>query len=204
MPADRAARSPNAEARSRDRACSTTSWPSLMRVPAAARPRPSVLPVTKMRLIARVPRPYSSFAPITLDLATVNAFVWRQSTPTELRRDVLEDALEHVRVVVHSQRVRDGQEQRIGGGNRLVRGKFLHELVRLRSIRTAEDGARGRVDVADLIALARIASKVRTVAVVNQRKDAAADRYARLARVSGFLPRVAVGLDLLTLLDVQR
>src|SRR3954471_20254376 len=92
--------------------------------------------------------------------AGVNGSVRRQSPPTEHRGDVLEDALEHVRVVVHSERVRDGQEQRIRGGNRLVRGKFLHELVRLRSIRTAEDGARGGVDVADLIALARIVSKV--------------------------------------------
>src|SRR5262249_32693500 len=48
-PADRDARSSNAEARSRDRACSATSWPSSMSARAAARPRPSVLPVTKMR-----------------------------------------------------------------------------------------------------------------------------------------------------------
>jgi hypothetical protein len=43
------ARSSSAAARSRDRACRTTSCPSSMSARAAARPRPSVLPVMKTR-----------------------------------------------------------------------------------------------------------------------------------------------------------
>src|SRR5580700_1403972 len=48
-PAAPGARSRSAAARWRVRACRTTSWPSPMRTPAAARPRPSVEPVMKIR-----------------------------------------------------------------------------------------------------------------------------------------------------------
>src|SRR5215471_5678412 len=48
-PATPGARSRRAAARRRLRACRTTSWPSPMRTPAAARPSPSVEPVMKMR-----------------------------------------------------------------------------------------------------------------------------------------------------------
>jgi hypothetical protein len=52
-PAARGARSFRAEARSFVRACSTTWWPSEMRVSAAPRPRPSVDPVMKTRRMVR-------------------------------------------------------------------------------------------------------------------------------------------------------
>src|ERR1700726_1714697 len=48
-PAAPGARSLSAADRARVRACRTTSWPSPMRTPAAARPRPSVEPVMKIR-----------------------------------------------------------------------------------------------------------------------------------------------------------
>src|SRR6266700_660130 len=48
-PAAPAARSLSAAARFRLRACRTTSCPSLMRAPAAARPSPSVEPAMKIR-----------------------------------------------------------------------------------------------------------------------------------------------------------
>src|SRR4051794_5764097 len=58
-PAERGARSATAEARSDDRACRTTRWPSSSSDWAAARPRPSVLPVIKMHAISR----FSSLGP---------------------------------------------------------------------------------------------------------------------------------------------
>src|SRR5262249_4238081 len=63
---------------------------------------------------------------------------------------------------------------------------------------------RVRVDVADLVLVARLTSKVRAVAIVDQRKDAAAHRDARLTLMTGLFPRRAVRVDLLSLLNVQR
>ena len=83
-------------------------------------------------------------------------------------------------------------------------GEFLDQHVGFRGVRAAEDGARVRVDVADLVLVAGVASEVRPVAVVDEREDAAADRHARLTPVSGLLPRLTIGFDLLALLDVQR
>src|SRR4026209_830301 len=51
-PAERGATSVRAESRCDERACRTTSWPSVMSVRAAASPRPSVEPVMKRRLIS--------------------------------------------------------------------------------------------------------------------------------------------------------
>ena len=71
-------------------------------------------------------------------------------------------------------------------------------------VRAAEDRARVGVDVADLVLVAPVASEVGAVAVVDEREDAAAHGDARLSLVPGLLPRLAVGLDLLALLHVQR
>jgi hypothetical protein len=62
-----------------------------------------------------------------------------------------------VGVVLHAQLVRDGQEQRVGGGDRLVRGELLDEHIGLGGVRAAEDGARAGVDVPDLVAVASVA-----------------------------------------------
>src|SRR5262249_61575619 len=56
MPSDFLANSARAAARSRERVCKTTSWPSSMRARAAAKPSPSVLPVMKTRLIYTLSR----------------------------------------------------------------------------------------------------------------------------------------------------
>ena len=71
--------------------------------------------------------------------------------PPELGCDVLEDALDDVGVVVDAELVRHGQEQRVGGGDRLVLGQLADEQVGLGGVAAAEDGPRGRVDVADVI-----------------------------------------------------
>ena len=70
--------------------------------------------------------------------------------------------------------------------------------------RAAEDGPGVRVDVADFVMVASVATEVRPVAVVDEREDAAADRHAWLTPVSGDLPCLTIGFNLLPLLDVER
>src|SRR2546425_8395789 len=127
-----------------------------------------------------------------------------RSAPAEFRSDVLEDAIEHVGVVVHTQLVRDREEQRIGRLDSLVAREFFDQHVGFRGVRAAEDGPRVRVDVADLVLVSGVATEVRPVAVVDEREDAAADRYAWLTPMSSVLPRLTIGLNLLALLYVQR
>ena len=91
-------------------------------------------------------------------------------------------------VVIHPQLIRNGQEQGVGGGDGFVRGKLLDEYGGLGGVRAAEDRAGVRVDVANLVLVASVASEVGPVAVVDQREDAAADRDARLPLVPGLLP----------------
>jgi len=63
-----------------------------------------------------------------------------RSAPAEFRSDVLEDAVEYVSVVVHTQLVRDREEQRIGHLDRLVGREFFDQHVGFRGVRAAEDG----------------------------------------------------------------
>src|SRR5258707_7850800 len=127
-----------------------------------------------------------------------------ESAPAEFRSDVLEDAFEHVGVVVHTQLVRDREQQRIGCLDSLIAREFFCQRVRFCGVRAAEDGPRVRVDVADLVLVAGVATEVRAVAVVDEREDAAADRHAWLTPVSGLLPRLTISVNLLALLYVQR
>ena len=87
--------------------------------------------------------------------------VRRRSAPSEFRRDVLEDALDRVRVVVDAERVRHGEKQCVGSGDRFVGREFFDEHVGLGGVRAAEDRARVAVDEADLILIARLAAEVR-------------------------------------------
>src|SRR5258708_33365379 len=127
-----------------------------------------------------------------------------RSAPAEFRSDVLEDAFQHVGVVVHTQLVRDRKQQRISRLDSLIAREFFHQHVGFGGVRTAEDGPRVRVDEADLVLVAGVATKVRSVAVVDEREDAAADGHAWLTPVSGVLPRLTIGVNLLALLYVER
>ena len=71
------------------------------------------------------------------------------SAPAELRGDKREDAPDGVGVVVDAQLVRDGQEQRVGGGDGLVLGELFDQHIGLGGVRAAENRAGVRVDVAD-------------------------------------------------------
>ena len=75
-------------------------------------------------------------------------------------------------VVVDTQLVRDREEQCIGHFDSLVVREFFDQHVGLRGVRAAEDGPRVRVDVPDLVLVAGVATKVRPVAVVDERDRA--------------------------------
>src|SRR4051794_25880283 len=111
------------------------------------------------------------------------------SAPAELRRDVPDDAFQQVRVVVDAELVRDRQQQCVRSGDRLVPGEILDELVDLPGVRLAESGC-AAIDEPDLVGTPRLRAEVRMVGAVDDREDAAADRYPRLALVAGFLPCV--------------
>jgi len=66
---------------------------------------------------------------------------------------VRQDALDHVRVVVDAELIRDGQHQRVGGLDRRVLGELSDEHVRLGGIRPAEDRPGLGVQVADVVLL---------------------------------------------------
>ena len=128
-----------------------------------------------------------------------------RSAPAQRRRDVLQDRLDDMGVVVDAELVGHGEQQRVGLGDGLVL------LAAARPARPARRRSCGRrsarvlsLDEADLVLALVAAAEIGAVAIVDQREDAAADRDARLARVAGRLPGLAVGADLLGLLDVER
>jgi hypothetical protein len=93
-------------------------------------------------------------------------------------RDMLQDRLDDVGIVVDAELVRHGQQQRIGLGDRLVLPAAARSASGLGGIRAAEDRALVVDDSRSGPGLA--AAEIGAVAVVDQREDAAADRDARL------------------------
>src|SRR4051794_3432250 len=108
-----------------------------------------------------------------------------------------------MRAIIDAQLVRDRQQQRIGFRNRLVLPQLLDQRIRLCRITPTEDRARPRVDEADLVFAAALAAEIGAVAIVDQRKNAAADGDAGLTAVAGVLPGGAIGADLRGLLHVK-
>jgi hypothetical protein len=49
----------------------------------------------------------------------------RSSAPAELRRDVAQERIEDVGAVVDTELIGDRQQQRVGGGDRLILGQLL-------------------------------------------------------------------------------
>jgi hypothetical protein len=95
-----------------------------------------------------------------------------------------QDRLDDMRIVGDAQLVGDRQQQRIGFRDRLVLLELLDEDVRLGRIAPTEDGSRLLVDEADLIFFPAAMAEIGAIAIVDQCKDAAADRDARLACVA--------------------
>src|SRR5450631_109651 len=72
------------------------------------------------------------------------------STPAELRRDVAHERIEDVRAVVDTELVGDRQQQGVRGGDRLVLGELLDQLLRFPGVRLAE-ACLAAVEEADLV-----------------------------------------------------
>src|SRR5579871_6813687 len=109
--------------------------------------------------------------------------------PAKSRGDGRQNRLHGMPVVFNTQLVGDGQQQCVGLRNRLVVLELLDQDIRLGGIGTAEDRARRFVKIANLVdVLPSSASEIKTIAVVDQREDTAADGNTRGARVAGFLP----------------
>ena len=99
----------------------------------------------------------------------------RRSAPAELRGEVSQDAVEEAGVVVDAELVGDGEEQGVGGGDRLVVGEFLHQLLGLAGVGLAEPG-RAAVEVPDLIVASARRAEVRPVQVSAVRVCDSGDR----------------------------
>ena len=117
---------------------------------------------------------------------------------------MFEDRLDDVGVIVDTKLIRDGQEQCVSLCDSFVFRELLNEDVRLGGVAAAKNGSCVVAEEADSVLVLVPASETRTVAVVHECKDAAADRYPRLARMTGRLPRLTEYPDLLRLLDVER
>src|SRR5688572_14918331 len=74
------------------------------------------------------------------------------SAPAHSRRDVRQNALDHMRVVVHPELVRHGEEERVRLGDRLVFLELRNEHVRLGRKAPPEDRTRPLVEETDLVA----------------------------------------------------
>jgi hypothetical protein len=114
-----------------------------------------------------------------------------------------EDGLQQVDVVSDAELVGDGEQEGVGFGDCRVGAELLDEEFRLGDVASAEDGAGGAVDGADLVGLVAAAAEVGAVAVVYEGEDAAADGDTGDAGVAGFGPGGAEGADLRGLLDVE-
>src|SRR3990170_2060227 len=90
----------------------------------------------------------------------------RSSAPAERRRDLLQDALDGVRVVIDAELVGNGQEQGICRRDRRVLGELPDEGLRFGRVGAAEDRSRVLVEVADLVVLLLSVAEVRPIAVV--------------------------------------
>jgi lysophospholipase L1-like esterase len=124
-------------------------------------------------------------------------------SPAERGRHVGEDAVDDVGVVVDAELVGHGEQQRVGGCDRLVLFKLLDQHIRLGRVRAAEDRLGLRVDEPDLVGVLIPLAEVRPVPVVDQGEDAPAYRHTRLPLVASLPPGVTEGLDLLSLLQVK-
>jgi hypothetical protein len=89
-----------------------------------------------------------------------------------------------MRIVGNTKLVWDGQQQSVRLGGCLIFPKLFDNRIRLGSVATAKDRSRVLVQKANLVLVLTCAPKVKTILVVKQRKDTAADRNARSASVA--------------------
>ena len=124
-----------------------------------------------------------------------------ESPPAHRGRDVGEDGLDHVSVVLDAELIGYGQEQGVGFSDRLISFQFLDQFAGFCRIGAAKNGAH-IVDDADLIAAA-VPAEVGAVAFVHEREYGSRNRHTRFSLVPSLGPRLPVGADLTGLLDVE-
>ncbi len=117
---------------------------------------------------------------------------------------MFEDRVDDVGVIVDTELIRDGQEQRVSLGDSFVFRELLDEDVRLGGVAAAKNGSGVVAEEADRVLVLVAAPEIGAVTVVHEGKDAAADLHPRLARMTGRLPRLTEYPDLLRLLFVER
>ena len=83
--------------------------------------------------------------------------------------------------VVHTELIGDSQQQSVGGGDRLILGQLLDELLGLPGVSLAE-ARLAAIDEPDLVLRFVFPAEVGAVEVVDDREDAAADRDTRGSR----------------------
>src|ERR1700722_13282347 len=97
------------------------------------------------------------------------------SPPAQRRGDVLEDRLDDVDVVIDAELIWYRQQQRVGLGNGFVLLELFDQNVRLGGVAAAENGAPVVAEEADRVCALAVAAEIGAVAIVHQRKNAAAD-----------------------------
>jgi len=103
--------------------------------------------------------------------------------PAEARSNIFKNCLDDVGVIVDPKLIRDGQKQCVGLGDSFVFRELLDEEIPLGGVAAAKNGSCVVAEEADIVLVLVPASEIGTVAVVHECKDAAADRYSRLARM---------------------
>ena len=86
---------------------------------------------------------------------------------------MFKNCLDDVGVIVDPKLIRDGQKQCVGLGDSFVFRELLDEEIPLGGVAAAKNGSCVVAEEADIV----------LVLVVHECKDAAADRYPRLARM---------------------
>lgn len=88
------------------------------------------------------------------------------SPPAKAGRDMLQNRLDDMGVVVDAELIGHCQEQRVGLGDGLVLLELLDERVWLRSVAAAEDCALAAAEEPDLV-LALVTAEIHPVAIVH-------------------------------------
>jgi hypothetical protein len=92
---------------------------------------------------------------------------------------MFEDRLDDVGVIVDTKLIGDGQKQRVGQCDGFIVPELLNEDVRLGGVAAAKNGSGVVTKEADGVIVLVPAAEIGAVAVVHERKDAAADRHPR-------------------------
>ena len=116
---------------------------------------------------------------------------------------MFKDRLDDVGIIVDTELIRTVKSTAIRLSDGFVLRELFDQDVWLGGIAAAKNRSGVVAEEADGILVLIAAPEIGAVAVVDERKDAAADRHPRFARMTGRLPRLAEYPDLLRLLDVE-